>query len=159
MAEILTDVEIQRLVAEPKPLAADFPRRLAPKEKRGHKEAELDVQGADGAQFRVIVRQSAQNPLDFSVILGYLPSETTALFRLRRYNGKHGEHTNKLERATFYDFHIHQATERYQAAGWKEDAYAEPTDRYADVNGAIECLIDDCGFERPALPLFDRREG
>ena len=50
---------------------------------------------------------------------------------------------------TFYDFHIHTATERYQEAGYAEEHYAEPTDRYADLSGAIQCLIQDCAFELP----------
>ena len=39
------------------------------------------------------------------------------------------------------------ATERYQAFGEeKEDAYAEVTDRYGDLRGALDCLLKDCGF-------------
>jgi len=53
---------------------------------------------------------------------------------------------------TFYDFHIHQATERYQDIGSREDAFAEPTDRYADLQSALRCLLTECGFEPPEVP-------
>lgn len=50
---------------------------------------------------------------------------------------------------TFYDFHIHIATERYQEIGTREDAYAEPTDRYGDFHSALQCLIDDTSLNVP----------
>ena len=59
------------------------------------------------------------------------------------------EHTNRIERQTFYDFHIHMATERYQQLGNRdprEDAYAEVTDRYGDATGALDCLLADAAF-------------
>ena len=145
----LTDADIQRLLREHKPLEADFRKRFAPRRKRGHSENEFGLTGADGSEFRVIVRQAQANPLDFSVVLAYRVPNSNQLFRLRRYNGKSHQHTNSLEANTFYDFHIHQATERYQDSGFREDTFAEPTDRYSDLAGAIECLIQDCGFVLP----------
>jgi len=57
-----------------------------------------------------------------------------------------------MENVTFYDFHIHTATERYQELGAKEEHYAEATDRYGDLNAAISCMVQDCGFQiQPAL--------
>ncbi len=145
----LTDTEIQRLLAEPKPLPEDFRSRLVAKPKRGHKEQELSVTGARRSGFRLIVRQSSFNILDFSVILAYVPPRSAKLFRLRRCNGRH-QHTNKIEGDTFDGFHIHIATERYQQAGFEEeDAYAEPTNRYSDLAGAMDCLLRDCGFVVP----------
>ena len=68
-------------------------------------------------------------------------------FRLRRYNGKSHEHTNHIECESFYDFHVHLAPERYQNFGTREDAYAEPTERYSDFRGAVQYLIDDVNLE------------
>jgi len=152
MAVQLTDEEIQRLISEPKPLPADFRRRMSSKPKHGHNEGEISITGAAGSEFYLILRQASCNPLDFSVILGYKIPQSNRIFRLCRYNGKHGEHTNKLEGQTFYGFHIHRATERYQEMGFKEDAYAEPTDRYSDFSGAIECALQDGCFVGPASP-------
>ncbi len=149
MADLLTDQQIAQLLSEDKPLPENFQERIRLKPKRGHKEAELDVEGADGSSFRLILRQSALNPLDFSVILAYQIPHTNVFFRLQRYNGKSHEHTNKLEGDRFYDFHIHKATQRYQESGLREDAFAEPTTRYADFDGALRCLWEDAAFILP----------
>jgi len=149
MAMQLTDAEIISRLSEPKALPSDYRSRLQLRAKTGHKERELDIAGSGGSEFQIIARQSVFNPLDFSVILGYSMPKSSLLFRLRRYNGRSHEHTNRIEGITFYDFHIHTATERYQEAGYAEEHYAETTNRYADLNGAIQCLLQDCAFELP----------
>jgi hypothetical protein len=142
----------QRADTGTKPLPDDLAslRPALRRTKVGHREASYDVAGANGHAFRVIIRQSARNPIDFTVILAYLPKDSNRLFHLRRCNGKSHEHTNRLERNSFYGFHVHMATERYQVDGGKEDAYAEPTDRYSDLGGAIDCLVGDGGFRQSA---------
>ena len=152
MPLILTDDEIAQLIAEPKPLPAEFRMRILPKRKRGHKEREMEIQGESGHRFRLIARESSFNPIDFSIILGYVLPGSNIIFRLRRYNGRSHEHTNKIERETFYAFHIHFATARYQETGFSEDAYAEITDRYSDFLSALECIINDCAFRIPPEP-------
>ena len=144
---VMTDAQIDALLREPKPMPGDWATRLSPRAGRiGHHVRDLDVRGDNGSEFRIIVRQSAVNPLDFSVILGYRPATGPRLFRLRRYNGRSHEHRNRIEGGRFYDFHIHMATERYQLLGMDEDSYAEATDRFADVAAASDALILDCGF-------------
>ena len=150
MVDILSDNDIERLVQEKKLLPSDYQSKIQVRPKRGHKERELDIKGEDGNDFRLILRQSLFNPLDFSVIMVYRPPQSNILFRLRRYNGKSHEHTNPIEGGMFYDYHIHQATERYQKIGAREDTYAEPTHRFSDFYQAISCIIDDCGFEIPS---------
>lgn len=145
----LSDADIDRLLHEEKPLHADFQTKIKTKPKRGHKEKEIDLTGTERNQFRVLLRQSMVNPLDFSIILAYLPINSNDVFRLRRYNGLSHEHTNTMEDQTFYNYHIHTATERYQQIGAKEDAYAEPTNRYTDYDGALQVLLGDCGFVFP----------
>lgn len=135
------------MIAVPKLLPADYRSRIQMKSKRGHKEREFEVLGQDNTQYRLILRQSNSNTLAFSIILAVNPSDSNQLFRLRRYNGKNHEHTNTIEGDTFYDFHIHQATERYQESGAREDTFAEPTDRYADFHAALRCMFEDCGFQ------------
>ncbi len=70
-------------------------------------------------------------------------------FILRRYNGCNHEHTNKIEAETITGFHIHIATERYQKYKQKAEGYAQKTDRYNNVNGALQCLLEDANFEEP----------
>lgn len=117
----------------------------------GIKERDLDVKGVNGNEFRLILRQSDFNTLDFSIILALRSPGSYQLFRLRRYNGKH-RHTNKIEDNTIDDFHIHIATERYQELGMWEDAYAEASDRFWDFDSALHFMLDECGFDVPRDP-------
>jgi len=149
----LKEADIERLKKEQKPLPANWRSRLVQlKQKRGHKENQLLVSGANGSAFRIIVRQSDTNPLDFSAILACVLPDSNKSFILRRYNGKSHEHTNPLEAKTFYDYHIHEITERYQDSPHKDETFARPTDRYSNLAEAIDCLIIDCGFELPSEP-------
>ena len=158
MATNLTDAEIAALIAEAKPLPDDYRSRVQTRPKRGHRERELEIDGANGSKFRLILRQASFNHLDFSVILAWMPPQSSTSFRLCRYNGKSHEHSNTLDSQRFYDFHTHRATERYQQSGLREDSFAEPTTRYQDFAEALRCLIQDCGFQLPANhqpELFD----
>ena len=161
MAARFSDDDIARMIQERKPLPENYRSKIQLREKRGHKERELDLTGASGTPFRVIMRQSNFSALDFSIILAVCPPDTNQLFRLRRYNGKSHEHSNSIENRTFYDFHIHQATERYQELGSREDTFAEPTSRYSDFHSALRCLLRDCHFDVPQDPqpsLFEESE-
>ena len=80
MPSQLSDSEITVLLAEQKPLTSDYQSRLQLRPKSGHKERELELTGAAGSDFQLIVRQSIFNPLDFSVILGYLMPGSNVLF-------------------------------------------------------------------------------
>ena len=153
MAVTYLDHEIESLVREGKPLPPDWRSRVRLTPKRGHNERHLDLIGDASGEFRVILRRSRFNPLDFSVILAIRVPRSSQIFRLRRYNGRSHEHTNHIEDETFYDFHIHFATERYQEIGAREDAYAEP--RYSDFDGALRCLIDDANLLVPPEPKRD----
>lgn len=150
MAGTYSENEIAALVQERKPLPTDWRTRIRLRPKRGHEERDLEFDGDAGSTFRLILRQNKVNRLDFSVILAVRVPQSNKLFRLRRYNGKSHEHTNHIEADTFYDFHIHMATERYQKIGTREDAYAETTDRYGDFHGALRCLIDDANLVLPS---------
>ena len=91
----LTGEEIELLLHESKILPEDFASRVKLKTKRGHKEYDIMIEGSDGHAFLLKFRQNERNALDFSVILLYTPEESNQPFRLRRYNGKSHEHTNK----------------------------------------------------------------
>jgi hypothetical protein len=149
----LTDTQIQALIEEPKPLPPNMAARLRPRPKRGHKERDLELTGATGSRFKLILRESLHDPLDFSVILAYRPRGSFIWLRIRRYNGKSHEHSNGIEHERFYDFHIHTATERYQAMdGVAADSFAAITDRYTNFQGALDCMLQDCRFETPPNP-------
>ncbi len=65
-----------------------------------------------------------------------------------------------FEDESFYEFHIHRATERYQDRGMEEEAYAEATDRFNNFDSALVCLLEDGNFNVPdklQLDLFRGR--
>jgi hypothetical protein len=147
----LTDEDINKLIQIPKPLPANYKSLLRYRAKptsEQHEEAQFDIEASSERTFRVMIRKNLINPLDFSVILGYIPKERLNILRLRRYNGIH-EHTNKLEGVRFRGFHIHYATQRYQEAGWDIDDYAEPTEKYGTVDQALELYFNECNFIKP----------
>ena len=150
MAITFSDEEIAAFIQERKPLSEHWTTLTRLRRKRGHEERELDARGDRGGEFRLILRRSAINLFDFSVILAVRVPESTQVFRLRRYNGRSHQHRNRIEGDIFFGHHVHMATERYQALGAREDAYAEPTDRYGDYIGALRCLVEDAHFIVPS---------
>lgn len=170
MPRILEDREIEALLKEQKALPSNWRTRLKllPKTDSKHLQRDLDVSGANGNAFRIVLRQSVLNVLDFSIILIFREKDGNE-FRLCRYNGKHpSEHTNRLEKpkggenACFRNqFHIHMATERYQQQGFEIDGYAEVTRRYSSFDSALKEFLGTNGFVLPEehLPLFDGQGG
>ena len=154
---ILTEEAITELIAERKPVPDGLQPLTKLIERNQHLRREYEITCKTGNSFVVKVRRSMLNPFDFSVILGYRLPGVNTIFLLRRYNGKSHYHTNPLDQnVRFRGFHIHTATERYQNIGTKVEHYAEITTRYADLDGAVECLLTDCGFRAPIeeSPLF-----
>jgi hypothetical protein len=152
---IFDDSQIQALVNEPKP-TVELTELVPTTVKGRHRERQHSVTGSGGSGFRLIVRQLILDPSDFSVILAYEIPDTTGLFRLRRHNGDSHDHSNRLEGDTVRGFHVHLATERYQLQGFREDGYAEPTNSYTDVIGAIRYMLEVAQFVPPAqsaLPI------
>jgi len=153
----LSDDEIRALITEEKTAPDGLYPIKQMTERLQHKRKNLALTGESGHEFVIAIRQSALNMMDFSVILGYKVPGTFRIFRLRRYNGNSHQHTNAFENETFDGFHVHTATERYQSSpGFKEDHFAEVTQKYYDLNSAIQCFLVDCGFRSPLeeSPLF-----
>jgi hypothetical protein len=146
---IIDDAEIERLIAAEKPLRDDWERVLKarPRKEFSYKKASLEIETSAG-EFTVIIRESIINPQSFSVILAF-SRPSGEFFRLRRYNGRHGEHVNHLERQVVNGFHIHQATERYQIAGYREDAFAVTSTEFFDTASALRLMFSQCCFKMP----------
>ena len=53
--------EIARMLAEEKPLPDGYRSRMQLRDKRGHKERELEVVGASGNTYKVILRQDRKS--------------------------------------------------------------------------------------------------
>ena len=148
MKNILSDQKITALIKERKVLPNERRNKFRKTTHRGNDKYRLNVTGEDGNEFQIIVRISVFNKLHFSVILGVEVPPPKKFFRLKRYNGNH-EHSNTIEDEKVNGFHIHTATERYQVNSVREEDYAELTQRYTDVNGALKCLFADANFEDP----------
>jgi hypothetical protein len=155
---LLTEDAIKELIAERKPIPDGLQPLTRLVERNHHMRREYEFTcSPTGNSFVVKIRRSMLNPFDFSAILGYQLPGMNTIFHLRRYNGKSHYHTNPLdEDVRFRGFHIHTATERYQKIGAKVEHFAEITTRYADLDGAIDCLLTDCGFRAPIeeSPIF-----
>ena len=146
-----TDQQIAALIKERKVLLDDWRDQL-------DKNNSLYIIGENGSRFRIITNLNEKYPSDFSVVLAVIDPKTGAIFRIRRYNGMpKRSHNNKIEKQKIYGYHIHFATERYQERDYDEETYAEETNRYNNLEGALQCLIQDANLELPAqleLRLF-----
>lgn len=74
-----SDIEIDQLVREPKPLSLGWQSRIQVRHEMRYVTKSFDVKGIKSNTFRVIWKQIHNNPLDFSVILGVLPSGSNTL--------------------------------------------------------------------------------
>lgn len=157
MKRILSDNEIQSLIADEKPITSQIVKQLKPKplDKRKHMECEQDIESVSGKKFRIRVRLNSINPHDFSVILSYFNRNDKSWYVLRRYNGNSHRHTNKIEKTKFVrEYHIHQATERYQMKGLRIEEYAEPTEAYSNWRDALSLMLIECNFKMQDTRLF-----
>lgn len=140
--DIITDSQIQAYIQERKTLPKSFKPTL--KEKNYYNQYEHEIKGESGNTFKIIIRQSKHNPLDFSVIFGVFIGGT--LFRLKRYNGDSHDHPNRIEKTKIIGFHIHTATQRYQEKRFREEGFAEQTTRYSDWKSALELMFKENNF-------------
>ena len=159
MSYFFTDEEISSLISEEKQYSGSIEEIMSYRESDGHKRSSVKLHRGDGSHFMIKLRLSLKNMYDFSAIISFQEKGSNKDFKLRRYNGKSHEHNNRLEKEKFYSFHIHQATERYQEAGRKEECYAEQTTRYADIKGALKCLLQDCNITIEVDPQTSLFEG
>lgn len=142
---VLPDAEIGRLIELEKVVSNPRARKL---EKRGSEQVNYEAEAATGEKFRVYVRQNMRIPEGFSCGLLYITPSGEPV-TLARYNGSDHEHANPLDGGSPLSraCHIHRATERYMQAGRKAEHFAETTDRYADIDGALRALILDCNIK------------
>ena len=145
--ESLTDKKIETLLKSSKRLTNPTARG---KEIEGRKQINYKAVSEDGFehQFEIYLRQNLRVGMedDFSCGISWIASNGE-LITLMRYNGPSHNHPNQIEQtSTGYNCHIHRATERYIKANKKPEGFAEATDRYKTVNGALHCLVEDCNI-------------
>jgi len=74
MVILLADDKIQSLIDEEKRVSLKLSDFIPFKNKKGHKEQEISIKRNDDSEFKIIIRQNKSDPLNFSVILGYIPN-------------------------------------------------------------------------------------
>ena len=143
--EIITDHLIEKLLSARKVVENPKARK---KRDSGNERVTYILSDDEGNRFNLYLRQNYNKGMEdaFSCGLSYvLPSGET--FTLIRYNGPSHDHPNKLERERLgFVAHIHKSTKRYLEQTGKADGYAEATDRYSTLDGALHCLISDCNI-------------
>ena len=134
-----TDAELDELRARPKKVTNPGARWVA---KPGHRQRRYDVAAPDDdtRRFLLYQRQNAHDPLDFSCGLA-LVSRGGRPLTLVRYNGPSHRHG-----AIRYRCHIHKTTAEAISLG-RPDSHAEATNRFATLEGAMSCLLDDCRID------------
>lgn len=143
--ESLTDDKIGDLLNCNKKVVNPNVRR---KEKEGHEQFNFRVIALDdsGHEFELYKRQNLREGMedDFSCGISWLAPNGETL-TLKRYNGSSHNHPNKIENTKLgNNSHIHIATEKYIQANRKPEGFAEITDRYNTLDGALHCLVTDC---------------
>lgn len=147
---LLKEDFIDKLIAEPKYIRSSKKSQFTYTTEKNHKKASIQLESR--YNFKMNIRQSIRDPLDFSVILLYASSNRNSNYRiLIRYNGDHGWHKNSLEGNIVKKQHIHRMTERYQLSQLREDGYAEETDKYVTLNEAINEFMNDMNISYKGL--------
>lgn len=138
---ILTDEQIEVLLRAPKKVTNPGARW---KVQRGADQKNFELESDDGKQFTLYLRQNIRIANNFSC--GILYKHPQGPVTLTRYNGSDHDHDNPLDLDTKVSTacHIHIATERYMRIGRKPEHFAETTDRYTDLDGALRSLVEDC---------------
>ena len=135
----LTDVQIQDFVSCSK--RVENPGSKARTEGK-HVRCDFRVLSEDGRHaFVLFTRQSTVISDNFSAGLRW-KSKTGEEVILMRCNGSDHPHGNSIEREEFgAQAHIHRATERYIVAGKKVESFAQPTETYTTLSGALHELV------------------
>jgi hypothetical protein len=137
--EALSQAEIDELIACQKRVINPSSR---PKTEGKHIRRDYQVASLDGRyEFVLFTRQSTMIAESFSAGLRWR-SKTGEEVILMRCNGPDHTHGNAIERTRFeLRRHVHRATERYLAAGRKAESFAEVTDAYRTLDGALHHLL------------------
>ena len=144
--ESITDIKITELLSIAKHVKNPGTRS---KEKDGHEQYNYKLHSeTDDSEFELYTRQNLREGMedDFSCGISWL-SPNGESFTLKRYNGPSHKHKNQLEETLLeLKTHIHLSTEKYVRANRKPEGFAEETNRYHSLKGALHCLVVDCNI-------------
>lgn len=137
--ETLTDDKIAQLLTAPKHVENPLARE---KLEGKHLRRDYRVVSDDGEhRFALFTRQSTRIAEGFSAGLLW-HAKTGEEVMLLRCNGSDHPHPNWLERERIeHQCHVHVATERYIQANRKSEGYAQETQVYQTLVGALDHLV------------------
>ena len=137
--ETLTDDKIAQLLGCLKRVENPQARE---KPEGKHLRRDYRVVSADGEhRFALFTRQSTRITEGFSAGLLW-HAKTGEDVMLLRCNGSDHPHPNVLERERIeFQCHVHRTTERYIQANRKSEGYAEETQAYHTLAGALHHLV------------------
>lgn len=140
MTKKLTDKEILAFKIMPKYLT----KPLKQKWTINLKVKQLSIELYSGSyNFNIYMRQAMLDEDNFSCGISLTANGNNDI-TLARYNGSNHVHVNKCDGRRFdFECHIHEANEKSLKASKKIENYAEPTNRYTNLQGAIQCVLDD----------------
>lgn len=140
MAKGLTNTEIDLLKILPKYLTKPMRHKWITNLKV--KQLSIELYGGDHL-FKIYMRQSVLDEDNFSCGVSLVVNGNNDI-TLARYNGSSHVHVNKCDGRRFdFECHIHMANEESLKASKKIENYAEPTNRYTNLQGAIKCVLSD----------------
>ncbi len=145
--ESVTDNKISELISMSKRVTNPGSRS---KTKEGHEQYnyKLKSETDEDLEFEFYTRQNLREGMeeDFSCGISWLAPNGES-FTLKRYNGPAHTHKNQIEGNLLeYKPHIHLSTEKYVRANRKAEGFAEETNRYNSLKGAVYCLVTDCNI-------------
>ena len=143
--ETINNEKIFNLIAEIKTVQNPAAKYI---EKDGMKRKNYVLSGENGNEYTLYLRQNTRIGMydDFSCGLSWLMSSGEVL-TLVRYNGPSHQHRNHLEKEILpLGCHIHSAKEEYILAGRKPEGFAQLTDKYETLEGALHTLTNDCNI-------------
>lgn len=140
MAKKLTDKEILVFKDMPKYLTKPLKQKWTVNLKV--KQLSIELYSGDH-NFNIYMRQAMMDEDNFSCGIS-LTVDGNSDITLARYNGSNHVHVNKCDGRRFdFECHIHEANEKSLKASKKIENYAEPTNRYTNLQGAIQCVLTD----------------
>ncbi|MEN8381335.1 hypothetical protein [Acinetobacter radioresistens] len=140
MAKGINDKEIEAF----KKMQKFLTKPLKQKWTTNHKVRQLSIELYSGDHFfKIYMRQSTVDEDNFSCGISLISNGKNDI-TLARYNGSNHVHVNKCDGRRFdFECHIHTANEASLKASKKIENYAEPTNRYTNLQGAIQCALRD----------------
>lgn len=143
--ETLTDAKIAQLLTVPKRVENPQARE---KPEGKHLRRDFRVVSDDGEyRFALFTRQSTRITEGFSAGLLW-HAKTGEEVMLLRCNGSDHPHPNVLEHERIeYQCHMHLATERYIQVNRKPEGYAQETQGYHTLTGALHHLVQEAHIQ------------